>query len=87
MPSVLEWGPNPERASHALPCNVWVVAGSAWKPRSSWVSHTCCRWAVVEPNKMGALYDGVHWDPPEGEAHVWWVPGRRVFPCTNPDPA
>ncbi|EIE25420.1 starch branching enzyme [Coccomyxa subellipsoidea C-169] len=29
------------------------------------------RWATVEPNKMGAKYDGIFWDPPAQERHAW----------------
>lgn len=29
------------------------------------------RWATVEPNKMGARYDGIFWDPPAHERHAW----------------
>ncbi len=32
------------------------------------------RWATVEPNKMGAKYDGIFWDPPSSERHAWWAP-------------
>ncbi len=31
------------------------------------------RWATVEPNKMGAKYDGIFWDPPASERHAWWA--------------
>lgn len=31
------------------------------------------KWATVEPGRMGAHYDGVHWDPPEGEKYTWCV--------------
>ena len=29
------------------------------------------RWSVVEPNKMGAHYDGVAWYPPKDQRHQW----------------
>jgi len=31
---------------------------------------SCCRWATQEP-RLGATYDGVHWDPPPNEAYKW----------------
>lgn len=41
--------------------------GGWWLDRlPAWI-----RWATVEPNKMGAKYDGIYWDPPTGEKHVW----------------
>ena len=32
------------------------------------------RWATVEPNKMGAKYDGIFWDPPAPARHAWCLP-------------
>lgn len=28
----------------------------------------------VMPDKMGSTFDGVHWDPPPAEKHVWCAP-------------
>ncbi|KAI7843063.1 hypothetical protein COHA_003235 [Chlorella ohadii] len=38
----------------------WVDRIPAW-----------ARWATVPAGKMGAKYDGIHWDPPASERHVW----------------
>ena len=39
--------------------------GGWWVDRvPAWV-----RWATVETGKMGAKYDGIHWDPPQGQRH------------------
>ena len=29
------------------------------------------KWATVEPGKMGAHYDGIHWSPSDKEKHKW----------------
>jgi hypothetical protein len=29
------------------------------------------RFATIPPGEMGAKFNGVHWDPPEGERHAW----------------
>ena len=33
------------------------------------------KYATVEPGKMGAHYDGIHWSPPEEEQHKWCASG------------
>lgn len=39
--------------------------GGWWVDRlPAWI-----KWATVEPGKMGAKYDGRHWDPPAGEQY------------------
>jgi len=41
--------------------------GGWWVDRlPAWI-----KWATVEPNKMGAKYDGVFWNPPESEQYKW----------------
>lgn len=49
--------------------------GGWWLDRlPAWIT-----WATVEPNKMGAKYDGIYWDPPVGEKHVWKNKDRPCF--------
>ncbi|GAB4816312.1 hypothetical protein N2152v2_003358 [Parachlorella kessleri] len=44
--------------------------GGWWVDRlPAWV-----KWATVEPGKMGAKYDGVHWDPPASEKYQFRHP-------------
>ena len=41
--------------------------GGWWLDRiPAWIT-----WATVEAGKMGAKYDGIYWNPPESERHVW----------------
>ena len=52
--------------------------GGWWVDRvPAWV-----RWATVEAGKMGAKYDGIHWDPPPGQRHEWCAPRPRCAPTT-----
>lgn len=47
--------------------------GGWWLDRiPAWIT-----WATVEPHKMGAKYDGIFWNPPESEKHVW----KHDRPC------
>ena len=53
--------------------------GGWWVDRvPAWI-----RWATVEANKMGAKYDGIHWDPPQDERHTWCVVLPRGAPTTS----
>jgi len=44
------------------------------------------RWATTEPGKMGANYDGIQWDPPPEEKHVWWVACVAWVGASSGDP-
>ena len=39
------------------------------------------KWATVEPNKMGAHYDGIHWAPPKDEQHKWYAQRSHQVRC------
>ena len=45
---------------------LWRHGGGPVDRLSAWV-----RWATAEQGKLGALYDGVFWSPPEAEKHKW----------------
>jgi 1,4-alpha-glucan branching enzyme len=41
--------------------------GDWWVDRvPAWI-----KYATIPEGEMGAKYNGVHWDPPRGERHVW----------------
>ncbi|KAG2486093.1 hypothetical protein HYH03_015188 [Edaphochlamys debaryana] len=44
-------------------------------PHGGWMDRlpAWVKWAVAE-KRMGATYDGIHWDPPAAERHVWAHP-------------
>jgi 1,4-alpha-glucan branching enzyme len=58
--------------SPAIPHNSRVKVklqswGDWWVDRvPAWI-----KYATIPEGEMGAKYNGVHWDPPRGERHVW----------------
>lgn len=57
--------------------------GGWWVDRvPAWI-----RWATVEANKMGAKYDGIHWDPPQGQRHSWCARAAHTLAALLPLPA
>jgi len=62
-------GPNGEPAiPHASRVKVRLQSFQGW-----WVDRVPAwiQYATVPPNEMGAKYDGVYWNPPDGERHEW----------------
>lgn len=64
--------PAEEDGSPAIPHNTRVKIrlqswGDWWVDRvPAWI-----KYATIPEGEMGAKYNGVHWDPPRGEKHVW----------------
>jgi hypothetical protein len=70
--SVSLFPPTGPDGSPAIPHNTRVkIRLQSWQ--DWWVDRVPAwiKYATIPEGEMGAKYNGVHWDPPRGERHVW----------------